>query len=104
MTQPRRTRSNAKVETLEPVRYSLPPGYASEVHVQTLPKAVCMVRRGDDPDGAEGLRVLADDEGVVRLHMRPSNEHSKIAELRIDAEAGGRKVRVPLHIRANGRG
>jgi hypothetical protein len=104
MTQPRRTRSKAKVETLEPVGYTLPPGYASEVHVQTLPKAVCTVRRGGDPDGAEGLRVLADDEGVVRLHMRPSNEHSEIAELRIDAEAGGRKVRVPLHIRASGRG
>jgi peptidase A4-like protein len=104
MTQPRRTRSRAKFETLEPVRYSLPPGYATEVHVQTLPKAVCTVRRGGDPDGAEGLRVLADDEGVVRLHMRPSNEHSEIAELRIDAEAGGRKVRVPLHIRASARG
>ena len=45
MTQPRRATGQARVETLEPVRYSLPPGYASELHVQTLPKAVCMVRK-----------------------------------------------------------
>src|SRR5437588_2155387 len=99
MTQPRRGRRNAKVETLEPVGYSLPPGYASELHVQTLPEAVCVVRRAQDPEGSEGLRVLADDEGVVRLHLQPSNEHSELAELVIDAEADGRRVRVPLQLR-----
>ena len=54
MTQPRRSRRRARVETLEPVRYSVPPGYASELHVQTLPRAVCMVRRGGDPEGGDG--------------------------------------------------
>jgi hypothetical protein len=104
MTQPRRARGGAKVETLEPVRYSVAPGYASELHVQTLPGAVCMVRRGEDPEGAGGLRVLADDDGIVRLHAQPSNEHKEIAELVIDAEAEGRRIRVPLQLRASARG
>ena len=103
MTQPRRATRRARVETLEPVRYSLPPGYASELHVQTLPKAVCMVRRGGDPEGADGLRVLADDDGVVRLHVQPSNEHSEIAELAIDGEADGRRIRIPVQLRASAR-
>ena len=102
MTQPRRARGRARAETLEPVRYSVAPGYASELHVQTLPGAVCTVRKADAPEG-DGLRVLADDDGVVRLHVRPSNEHTDVAELVIDAEVDGRVVRVPLALRPSAR-
>ena len=103
MTQPRRARGKAKVETLEPIRYSVAPGYASELHVQTLPRAVCTVRKADAPQEGDGLRVLADDDGIVRLHVRPSNEHTDVAELVIDAEADGRAVRVPLALRPSAR-
>lgn len=103
MTQPRRVTGPARMETFEPVRYSIPPGYASELQVQTLPKAVCTVRRGEDPEEVDGLRVLADDDGTVRLHVQPSNEHSEIAELVIDGEADGRRIRVPLQLRASAR-
>ena len=37
-------------------------------------------------------------------HVRPSNEHSDVAELVIDAEADGRAVRVPLALRCQARG
>lgn len=64
MTQPRRARGRTKVHTLEPVRYSVAPGYATELYVQTLPRAVCTVRKADAQEG-DGLRVLADDDGIV---------------------------------------
>ena len=100
MTQPRRTKSRAgNVESREPVRYSIPPGFSSELHVQTLPRAVCTLRREQDSDDTGGLRVLADDEGIVRLHAQPSIAHSEIARMVIDAEADGKRLRVPLHLR-----
>ena len=104
MTQPRRARGKgrARVETLEPVRYSVPPGYASELHVQTLPRAVCTVRKADDQE-SEGLRVLADDDGIIRLHVRAVERAQRVAELAIDAEADGTAVRVPLALRPSAR-
>ena len=100
MTQPRRTKSRAgNVESREPVRYSIPPGFSSELHVKMLPRAVCTLRREQDSDDTGGLRVLADDEGIVRLHAQPSITHSEIARMVIDAEADGKRLRVPLHLR-----
>ncbi len=100
MTQPKRSKGGkAKVETVEPVRYSISPGFSSELHVQTLPGAVCALRREGDPDGARSFRLCADQDGVVRLHVQPSREHSEIARLIIDAEADGKRIHVPLELR-----
>jgi hypothetical protein len=67
----------------------------------TAPDAVCWVHAEGDDDPAHRLRVYADPEGVARFHVRPEHASNELARLVIDAHAGGRVTRQPLHLRAD---
>jgi hypothetical protein len=72
---------------------------SSEINLQVTPNGVCTLRREDD--AAHSLRVYADPEGVIRFHVRPSNEHSEVATVVIDCDLEGKVTRLPLELRSS---
>jgi Peptidase A4 family len=76
-------------------RHTVAPGVTSYVSLRTLPNAVCMLHKEDEP-ADHGLRLYADPDGFVHMHVRPSNAHDGVGRLVLDAQAedGGTAVHV----------
>jgi hypothetical protein len=78
-------------------RYSVAPGLSSHIAIRTLPNAICLLHREDEP--SRGLRAYSDPDGLVHVHVRPSTEHSEMARLVLDAEAEGKLAQHLLELR-----
>src|SRR5262249_33298984 len=65
------------------VTHALPRGGESTASIHTLPRSVCTLHGADEaPRTVERLTLFADDDGVVRLHLRhqdPSVDHAALS-------------------------
>jgi hypothetical protein len=71
----------------------LPRGGASTLSLRTLPNAICKLRLADEPiDPQRQLRLVSDDEGVVRVHLTHLASGADHGQLRLDCddESGAR--------------
>jgi hypothetical protein len=89
-------------DTAPPVRYTVAPGVNSRIVMKTLPGAVCTLRREGDTDPARGFRLSpADQDGVIRFHVRPAAESKVVGKFFVECKAGGKVKRYPLELRAS---
>jgi hypothetical protein len=76
------------------LRHTVPPGTYSTIEVDTEPGAVCWVHPAGDSDPGHRLRAFADDDGVARFNVRPTDPAEHPVTLEIDAASGQRHVEL----------
>jgi hypothetical protein len=86
---------------LEPVRYTLRPGLTTQIAISVLPGAVCLIGEEGASEDARKLKAFADEEGQLRLHVRPLAASDVPIRLVVESEAGGRVLRTSLELRAD---
>src|SRR6188472_4095066 len=81
-------------------RYSVPAGISSPIIMKTEPGATCTLYAEDKPD--QGLKLYADQEGVIRFHVRPVATKSDItAKFIIQCEVGDKTTQFPFELRVS---
>ena len=86
-------------EAMKPVQYTVAPGRYTQITMRTYPHAVCKLRREDEAEPRHFAYIYADEEGLIRMQVRPSNEHEQVAHMVIECEADGKVTHFPLHLR-----
>jgi hypothetical protein len=89
------------METVEPLRLTVAPNVSSLISMNTFPEATCKLHAEDAAPTDSGLKLFADDEGVVRFHVRPESESEQAVQFEVDCTAGKVAKRFPLHLRSN---
>jgi Peptidase A4 family len=80
-------------------RYSVMPRTSSRLTLRTLPHSVCTVHLDGASPSRRDLRVYADPEGFIRLHIRPSTEWKGTVRFVVDCDVEGRITQFPLELR-----
>ena len=91
---------DAELSKSEPLRLTVTPHEHSRIAMKTMPKAVCMLHAEGDSDPSRAFKVFADDEGMIRFHVNPSDESEEVAAFAVDCTAGGKTRTFPLQLRA----
>jgi hypothetical protein len=65
-----------------------------------LPGAVCLIGEEGASENARKLKAFADEEGQLRLHIRPLAASDVPVRLVVESEAGGKVLRTSLELRA----
>jgi hypothetical protein len=84
-----------------PLRFTVAPHISSQIAMQTLPKAVCMLHADGDSDSSRTLKLFSDDQGMIRFSVTPSDESDKAAIFAVDCTADGQTRTFALHLRPN---
>src|SRR5262245_11524717 len=82
------------------VRHTIRPGFSTPLFLTVVPGATCRLRRHDDPDPARSLKLFADDDGIICMHVRSPREVEQIEKFVIDCEAHEKITRYPLELRS----
>jgi len=69
--------------------------------LQTVPHALCTLRLEGSPNPELPLRVYADADGIVLLHVCPDGHGNGVARFFIDCESGGSTTRQAIELRAS---
>lgn len=93
--------SNGKQRKAEVFRHTVRPGISMPLFLKTLPGATCLLRRAEDTDPERQVKIFADDDGIICVHVRPSVEAENIARFEIECSADGRVKHYPLELRAS---
>jgi Peptidase A4 family len=99
MTTRKRTEFKSKINA--PLRHTIRPGISSPIYMRTVPRATCVLYRSDDNDPERRLKLFADDDGIICVHVRPSVEAEHIAKLVVECNADGRLTHYALELRSN---
>jgi hypothetical protein len=97
----RKQREAKGFETKSAFRHTVMPGISSPIFLKTVPGATCLLRRAQDADPEPHLKLFADDDGVICLHVRPSDEADDVAKFVIECSADGRVTHYPLELRSS---
>jgi hypothetical protein len=92
---------NAESSPSEPLRLSVAPHTSSQIAMKTLPKATCVLHAQGDSDASHSFKVFADDEGMIRFHVNPSEESDQVAVFAVDCTAAGQSSTFGLELRSN---
>jgi hypothetical protein len=92
---------NPPDETDSPVRYTVPPGVESLITLKTLPNSTCYLRLEDDSTADYILKLYADQDGIIRFHVRPDIEAEVIAKLVVKSELDNKLMKYPLELRSS---
>ena len=77
----------------------IPPGDESLIVLKTLPNSTCYLHLADDSTADYILKLYADQDGIIRFHVRPDNEAEAIARLVVKCESENKSVQYPLELR-----
>lgn len=89
------------IQTARPIRLTVAPKASSAITMKTIPQATCVLHAEGATDAEHQLKLFADDEGIVRFHVRPSAETDKAAHFQVDCAADGKINTFPLHLRSS---
>ena len=82
-----------------PFRYTVLPRTSSRLTLRTLAHSVCTIRLDGASPSQRNLRVYADHEGFIRLHVRPSVEWKETVRFVLDCDVEGNVTHFPLELR-----
>jgi hypothetical protein len=88
-------------QPVAPVRLTVPPGVESAIPIRTLPNSVCTLLPEGPDSPAQALTLYADQEGIIRFHVRPASQTDGHARLEIQCRAGGQVAIIPVELRAH---
>jgi hypothetical protein len=88
------------VLTAEPVHHTVVPGFATEIQIKTMADAVCALHPEDPKNGKQMLKLVADDEGMIRFYVRSASESEQFAGFVAECEAGGKVMAHHIELRA----
>jgi Peptidase A4 family len=88
-------------EIASPIRYTVAPGTAPQITLQTSPGAACVLYREGEPDPAHHLKLYADQDGLILFHVRPSAESEDLTTFVVACQVGGKVTHYPLELLAN---
>jgi len=89
------------IETAQPTLLTTAPTVSSPIQMKTLPEATCVLHAEGTSDPEHSLKLFADDEGMVRFHVRPPVESDQPAHFEVDCAANGKITTFPLHLRSS---
>lgn len=89
----------AVAQSAQALRLTLPPDTASQIGMHVLPNATCNLHI--DGQAIPSLKVFADEQGAVRVHVQPQAESESIASFVLDCTAGASSATFPLQLRVN---
>src|SRR5215472_16847421 len=86
---------------IAPARFTVPPNASSVIAMRVLPQATCVLH--PDVSGAEewSVKLFADDDGIVRIHVTPLQESDQTARFQIGCEANSLSGSYSLELRAS---
>lgn len=83
------------------VRHSVSPGATARLSMKTLLNAICTLRHEDDVKSLHALKLIADEDGLIHLHLHASDEYDKIVRFFVDCEQEGKATTFHLDLRAS---
>jgi hypothetical protein len=86
-------------ETAPAVRYTIPAGRATPIVWQSAANAECIL--GPDPGAKDGLRLYADEDGVVRFFVRPVASGDKPVKLVMRCKVRDQEMLHPFEFRVS---
>jgi hypothetical protein len=92
---------NPPDQTASPVRYTILPGDESLIVLKTLPNSTCYLHLEDDSTADYILKLYADQDGIIRFHVRPDSEAEASTRLVVKSELDNKSVQYPLELRAS---
>ncbi len=84
-----------------PVRHTIPPGRSTLIFWQAAPDAECYLIDHNASDHRSGLRLFADQSGVVRFYALPTAGCDELVRMAIICKTGGLTTRHPFEFRVN---
>jgi hypothetical protein len=92
---------NRSLPEMAPERgFTIPSKVQTPIVLQTQPDAVCDLHAEGVSDAAQSLRLYADGEGYVRVHVSSKYESQTDERVQLDCTSGGKVTTYPLHLRA----
>jgi len=82
-------------------RFTVAPGDPKPLVIQTLPDSVCDLHMGAAANPKQTLRLYANPDGYVRVHVRAKETSEELAHLQLDCQANGKLTTYPLTFRAS---
>ena len=86
-------------ETAREKGFTLPPNAQTAIVLQTAPDAACDLHPEGLNDGARTMKLYANAEGYVRVHVTTQQESQQSVRMQLDCEAAGKIATYPLHLR-----
>jgi hypothetical protein len=83
----------------EPLRLTVAPHTSSRIAMKTLPKATCTLHADGDSASSRSLKLFADDEGMIRFNVNPSQESDEAAAFAVDCTSGSESRTFALQLR-----
>lgn len=80
--------------------FTIPSSGQTPFVLQTAPNAVCELHAANAVDPAPAMRLLANEEGYIRVHVSPKYQSENDAHVQIDCTAGGKATAYPIHLRS----
>ena len=80
--------------------FTIPTSGQTPFVLQTAANAVCELHAANAVDPALVMRLLANEDGYIRVHVRPKYDSENDAHVQIDCTAGGKVTTYPIHLRS----
>lgn len=81
--------------------FTIPPSVHTPVVVKTQPDAACDLHAEGVADPAKTLRIYANEEGYVKVHVGSKQGSGVDSRVQLDCAAAGETVTYPLHFRSS---
>jgi hypothetical protein len=82
--------------------FTIPPGERTPLVLETAPDAACDLHVAGATDPAHTLRLYANGDGYVKVHVHASQVTEEDVQLQLDCTAAGQVTTYPLRLRAGG--
>lgn len=80
-------------------RFTVAPHTPSKITMQALPMSGCVLRAEGNGDTGHSFTVFADDDGVIRFYVNPSEESEQVASFAVNCKAGNQSTKYALELR-----
>ena len=80
--------------------FTIPPNVQTPVVLQTQPDAACDLHLPGVNDAAQSMRLYANEEGYVRVHLNIQEGSQEDQRVQLDCAAGGTVTTYPVRLRA----
>jgi hypothetical protein len=94
-------RNSESTQTAEPIRLTVAPNVSTPIAMKTVPQATCVLHAVGTANVEHSLKLFANDEGMVRFHVRPSAQSDQAVRFDVDCTAEGKVSVFPLHLRSS---
>ena len=92
---------NRAVPEIAPERgFAIPTKVQTPIVLQTEPDAACDLHAEGVTGAANTIRLYANGDGYVRVHLSPKYESETDVRLQLDCTAGGKVTIYPIHVYA----